>query len=137
MKAFHDEMVTQGLDNSVTTFTMSDFGRTMAPSGSGTTVGSDHAWGSHQFVMGGAIKAADFYGSGSNALAGLNGMPFPDLALGSAYDTDSRGRWIPTTGVDQYASTLGLWLGATPAQLNTIFPNLNRFPDYDLGFLNA
>ncbi len=137
MKAFHDEMVTQGLDNSVTTFTMSDFGRTMAPSGSGATVGSDHAWGSHQFVMGGAIKAADFYGSGGNPLAGLNGMAFPDLALGSAYDTDSRGRWIPTTGVEQYASTLGLWLGASPAQLNLIFPNLYRFPDYDLGFLNA
>jgi uncharacterized protein (DUF1501 family) len=135
MKAFHDEMVVQGLDNNVTTFTMSDFGRTMAPSGSGATVGSDHAWGSHQFVMGGSIKQADFYGSGSNPLAGLNGMAFPDLALASAYDTDTRGRWIPTTGVDQYASTLGLWLGATPAQLNTIFPNLYRFPTYDLGFL--
>ena len=135
MKAFHDEMVTQGLDNNVTTFTMSDFGRTMAPSGSGTGVGSDHAWGSHQFVMGGSIKAADFYGSGSDPLSGLNGMAFPDLALASNYDTDTRGRWIPTTGVDQYASTLGLWLGASPAQLNTIFPNLNKFPTYDLGFL--
>ena len=92
-------------------------------------VGSDHAWGSHQFVMGGSIKAADFYGSGSDPLAGLNGMAFPDLALNSAYDADNRGRWIPTTGVDQYASTLGLWLGASPAQLNTIFPNLNQVPD--------
>jgi uncharacterized protein (DUF1501 family) len=135
MNAFYTEMNAQGLANNVTTFTMSDFGRTMAPSGSGTSVGSDHAWGSHQFVMGAALKAADFYGSGSNPLAGLNGTPFPDLTLGSAYDVDGRGRWIPTTGVDQYAATLGLWLGASPAQLNTIFPNLNRFPTYDLGFL--
>jgi len=131
MKAFYDEMNAQGLGSSVTTFTMSDFSRTMAPSGSGvTTVGSDHAWGSHQLIMGGAIKTADFYGN-----VGPNGMAFPDLVLGSAYDTDSRGRWIPTTAVEQYASTLGLWLGATPAQLNTIFPNLYRFPTYDLGFL--
>jgi uncharacterized protein (DUF1501 family) len=135
MNAFYAEMVAQGLSNSVTTFTLSDFSRTMAPSGSGSNVGSDHAWGSHQLVMGGAVRAADFYGSGSNPLAGLNGMAFPDLTLGTAYDTDTRGRWIPTTGVDQYASTLGLWLGATPTALNTIFPNLNRFPTYDLGFL--
>jgi uncharacterized protein (DUF1501 family) len=130
MSAFDTEMTAQGLGSSVTTFTLSDFNRTMAPSGSGTSVGSDHAWGSHQLVMGGAVKAADFYGN-----AGPNGMAFPDLALGTAYDTDGRGRWIPSTAVEQYASTLGLWLGATPTALNTIFPNLNRFPTYDLGFL--
>jgi uncharacterized protein (DUF1501 family) len=130
MNAFYAEMVAQGLANSVTTFTMSDFGRTMQGSGSGASVGSDHAWGSHHLVMGGAIKAADFYGN-----AGLNGVAFPDLALGTAYDVDGRGRWIPSTAVEQYASTLGLWLGATPTALNTIFPNLNRFPTYDLGFL--
>ncbi len=130
MSAFYTEINAQGLANQVTTFTMSDFGRTMAPSGSGASVGSDHAWGSHQLVMGGAIKAADFYGN-----VGPNGIAFPDLTLGSAYDTDGRGRWIPNTATDQYASTLGLWLGATPAELNTIFPNLNRFPTYDLGFL--
>jgi uncharacterized protein (DUF1501 family) len=133
MAAFYQEMFNQNLHNNVTTFTMSDFGRTMAPSGSGASVGSDHAWGSHQIVMGGAIKAADFYG---NIPPGLNGTNFPDLALGTAYDTDSRGRWIPSTSVDQYAATLGLWLGATPAELNTVFPNLYRFPTNDLGFLN-
>ena len=130
MSAFYTEMVAQNLASNVTTFTMSDFGRTMAPSGSGGTVGSDHAWGSHQLVMGGAVKTADFYGN-----PGLNGTSFPDLALATAYDTDSRGRWIPSTAVDQYASTLGLWLGATPAELSTIFPNLYKFPTYDLGFL--
>ncbi|MEO8055692.1 MAG: DUF1501 domain-containing protein [Acidobacteriota bacterium] len=131
MGAFYTELTAQNLAANVTTFTMSDFGRTMAPSGSGTSVGSDHAWGSHQLVMGGAIKAADFYGT-----PGLNGAAFPDLVLGTAYDTDNRGRWIPSTAVDQYASTLGLWLGATPAELNTVFPNLYRFPTNDLGFLN-
>ncbi len=131
MKAFHDEMVAQNLINQVTTFTMSDFGRTMAPSGSGTTVGSDHAWGSHQMIMGGAIKQANIYGE-----VGPNGMPLQDLALGTVYDTDGRGRWIPTTAVDQYAATLGLWLGATTAELNTIFPNLYKFAHSDLGFLN-
>jgi uncharacterized protein (DUF1501 family) len=130
MNAFNTEMVAQGLSSNVTTFTMSDFGRTMAPSGSGANVGSDHAWGSHQLVMGGAVKAADFYGN-----AGLNGIAFPDLTLGSAYDTDGRGRWIPSTAVEQYASTLGLWLGALPVDVNAIFPNLNRFPTIDLGFL--
>lgn len=130
MKAFYDEMVVQALANSVTTFTLSDFSRTMAPSGTGTSVGSDHAWGSHQLVMGGAITVADFYGN-----VGLNGAAFPDLTLGTAYDTDGRGRWIPSTAVEQYASTLGLWLGAVPADLNTIFPNLTRFPTNNLGFL--
>jgi uncharacterized protein (DUF1501 family) len=130
MAAFYQEMFNESLQNNVTTFTMSDFGRTMAPSGSGGNVGSDHAWGSHHLVMGGAVKAADFYGN-----AGPNGTPFPDLTLGSQYDTDSRGRWIPSTAIEQYASTLGLWLGATPAEVNTIFPNLHYFPTNDLGFL--
>ena len=86
-------------------------------------------WGSHHFVMGGAVKAADFYG-----VAGPNGMAFPDLGLGTVYDL-GRGRWLPYTSTEQYASTLGLWLGATPTQLNTIFPNLSKFSTYDLGFL--
>jgi len=130
MSAFYTEMVAQNLAANVTTFTLSDFSRTMAPSGSGASVGSDHAWGSHQLVMGGAVSQANIYGN-----VGLNLTPFPDLALGTAYDVDGRGRWIPSTATDQYASTLGLWLGATPAQLNGIFPNLYRFPTYDLGFL--
>lgn len=131
MKAFWDEMVAQGLSNQVTLFTMSDFGRTLDPSGSGTTVGTDHGWGSNHLVMGGAVKAADFYG-----VPGPNGMAFPDLVVGNINPLDTgRGRMLPTTAVDQYASTLGLWLGASVAQLNTIFPNLYKFSTHDLGFL--
>ena len=131
MSAFYTEMVAQGLANSVTVFTMSDFGRTLDPSGSGASVGTDHGWGSHHLVMGGAVKAADFYG-----VPGPNGMAFPDLVVSGSNPLDTgRGRMLPTTGVDQYASTLGLWLGAAPAQLNAVFPNLYKFSTYDLGFL--
>jgi hypothetical protein len=90
---------------------VADFGRTLAPSGTGPTVGSDHAWGNHQFVMGGSVKGGDFYG-----VAGPNGSVFPDLTLGAAnaLDADSRGRWIPTVSVDQYGATLAQWFGVTP-----------------------
>lgn len=63
MRAFYDEMAVQGVSNDVTTFTLSDFGRTLNPAGSGATVGSDHAWGNHMFVMGGSVQGGDFYGS--------------------------------------------------------------------------
>ena len=135
MTAFYNEMVAQGLSNDVTVFTESDFGRTLAPSGTGSTVGSDHAWGSHHFVMGGAVLGGDFYGVPLSPTYGGNGTVFPSLVLGGAYDTDTRGRWIPTVSVDQYAATLGLWFGVVPADLNTILPNLYRFPTMNLGFL--
>jgi uncharacterized protein (DUF1501 family) len=125
MRAFYEEMAAQGVQNNVTTFTLSDFGRTLQPSGSGaTTVGSDHAWGSHAFIMGGAVKGGDFYGS------------FPTLQLGGPDDTDTRGRWIPTTSIDQYAATLGQWYGLQTADLSTVFPFLSRFPTSNLGFLS-
>jgi len=130
MTAFYNEMITQTLANNVTAFTQSDFGRTLAPSGSGTTVGSDHAWGSHHFVLGGAVHGGDFYG-----VAGQNGTVFPTLTLGGMNDADSRGRFIPTCSSDQYASTLGLWFGVLPSALNTIFPNLSRFATSNVGFL--
>jgi uncharacterized protein (DUF1501 family) len=130
MTAFYNEMVAQALANNVTVFTQSDFGRTLAPSGSGTSVGTDHAWGSHHLVLGGAVHGGDFYG-----VAGPNGTVFPDLVLGGAYDTDSRGRFIPTCASDQYAATLGLWFGVSAADLNSIFPNLYKFPTMNVGFL--
>jgi uncharacterized protein (DUF1501 family) len=135
MTSFFGEMQSQGLQNAVTLFTQSDFGRTLAPSGSGTSVGSDHAWGSHHLVLGGAVRGGDFYGVALPSTNGGNGTVFPSLALGGAYDTDSRGRWVPTVSLEQYAATLGQWFGVLPAALNTIFPNLYRFPTYDLGFL--
>jgi uncharacterized protein (DUF1501 family) len=112
----------------VTTFTLSDFSRTFKPAGTvANTVGSDHAWGSHHFVMGGAVAGGDFYGT------------FPDLVVGGNQDADTganaRGRWIPTTAVDEYASTLALWYGLSSSDLALVFPNVGRFATSNLGFL--
>lgn len=124
MRAFYDEMVAQSLSNQVTTFTLSDFGRTFQPSGSGaSSVGSDHAWGSHAFIMGGSVRGGTFYGT------------YPTLALNGPDDTDNRGRWIPTTSVDQYAATLATWYGLAASDLPTVFPYLSRFASSNLGFL--
>jgi uncharacterized protein (DUF1501 family) len=106
---------------------MSDFSRTLQPSGTGTAVGTDHAWGSHAFIMGGSVIGGNFYGT------------FPTLVMGGPDDTDGgtnpRGRWIPTTSVDQYAATLARWFGVAPTDLNTIFPNLSHFSSNNLGFM--
>lgn len=128
LKAFYDEIVAQNLSSQVTTFTLSDFGRTFQPAGSGAgAVGSDHAWGNHSFILGGAVRGGDFYGT------------YPTLALGGPDDTDSgsnpRGRWIPTTSVDQYGATLASWFGLTGAEVATVFPFISRFPTSNLGFL--
>ena len=109
-----------GVTNSVTTFTESEFGRTMQPSAGG---GTDHAWGSHHFVFGGAVKGGDIFGT------------YPDLALGGPDDAGSRGSYIPTTSLDQYGATLASWFGVPPASLDSIFPNLANFSTGDLGFL--
>lgn len=124
MRAFYDEMVAQGLSNNVTQFTLSDFSRTFQPSGSGAaTVGTDHAWGSHAFIMGGSVIGKTFYGT------------YPTLQLGGPDDTDNRGRWIPTTSLDQYAATLATWYGLAPSDVPTVFPNLSRFSASNLGFM--
>ncbi|MEJ7653906.1 MAG: DUF1501 domain-containing protein, partial [Chloroflexia bacterium] len=95
IKAFYDATIELGVAGQVTTFTLSDFGRTLQPAGTGTgVVGSDHAWGNHHFVAGGAVRGGDFYG-----VAGPSGTVFPVLQLGGPNDTDSRGRWIPTASV--------------------------------------
>jgi uncharacterized protein (DUF1501 family) len=143
MRAFYDEMVTQGVSNDVTTFTLSDFGRTLNPAGSGGIVGSDHAWGNHMFVMGGSVAGGDFYGS---LRPDGSGNYYPTLVMGPSGldDTDNsgtpsanRGRWIPTTSVDQYAVTLARWFGLAPADEAAVFPNLVNFPGTfsQLGFL--
>ena len=127
MGAFYDATVELGIASQVTTFTMSDFSRTLKPAGSGGAVGSDHAWGGHHFVMGGAVAGGDFYGT------------FPTLALNGPNDADSgsgaRGRWIPTTAVDQYAATLALWFGVSPTDLPTVLPNIGRFASPNLNFM--
>jgi uncharacterized protein (DUF1501 family) len=120
LAAFSDAMAELGTSNDVITFTESDFSRTFQPT---TSDGSDHAWGSHHLVMGGAVKGGDICGQ------------FPAFTLGGPNDTDTRGRWIPTIAVDQYGATLCSWFGISAADLPTIFPNLANFQTANLGFL--
>ena len=130
MRSFWDELTAQGMQDSVTAFTLSDFCRTLQPAGIGGSVGSDHAWGNHMLVMGGAVNGGNFYGShrtdGSGDL-------YPTLVLGGPDDTDGgvnpRGRWLPTTSVDQYAVRLARWFGLSPADEAAVFPNLQYFND--------
>jgi uncharacterized protein (DUF1501 family) len=129
MKAFYDATVELQVDSKVVTFTLSDFSRTFQPSGSAGTVGTDHAWGNHHLVMGGSVVRGDFYG-----VPGTNGI-FPTLQLGGPDDTDTRGRWIPTTSVDQYAATLASWFGVDATNINSVFPELKNFSTPYLGFL--
>jgi uncharacterized protein (DUF1501 family) len=131
VKAFYDATVELALDRSVTTFTLSDFSRTFQPAGTGAgVVGSDHAWGNHHFVVGGAVLGTDFYG-----VAGPGGTVFPVLRLSGPSDTDSRGRWIPTASVEQYAATLASWYGVSAADIPIVFPNIGRFSTPNLGFM--
>jgi len=127
MKAFYDATVELGVENKVTTFTLSDFSRTLQPAGSGAQAGSDHAWGNNHLVMGGAVQGRTNYGI------------YPTLRLGGPDDTDGgsspRGRWIPTTSVEQYAATLATWYGLSTADLPAVFPLIGRFPTANLGFV--
>jgi uncharacterized protein (DUF1501 family) len=136
MRAFYDEMVAQGMSNNVTTFTISDFGRTLQPSGTGAgSVGTDHAWGSHAFIMGGAVLGGALYGS---LRPDGTGRPYgyPTLQLGGPDDTNSnRGQWIPTTSIDQYAATLATWYGLAVSDRASVFPNLGTFAAPTLSFL--
>jgi uncharacterized protein (DUF1501 family) len=116
--AFQRAMEQLGLSNSVTVFTSSDFGRTFPSNGQGT----DHGWGSHHLILGGAVKGRQTYGK------------FPTLAVNGPDDT-STGRWIPTTACDQYFATLASWFGVDDGNLATVFPNLGRFSTPNLGFL--
>ena len=136
MRAFYDEMAAQGLSSNVTQFTLSDFARTLQPSGSGAgTVGTDHAWGSHAFIMGGAVLGGQFYGTTRPDNTGLP-YGYPALQLGGPDDTTSnRGQWIPTTSIDQYAATLANWYGLAVSDRATVFPNLFKFATPNLGFL--
>jgi len=118
--AFYQATQELGVDQNVTTFTASEFGRTLTPNGSG---GTDHAWGNHHFVIGSGVQGGKFYGQ------------FPLLSLGGSYDATTRGSLIPTTAVDQYGATLAQWFGVGPANLPAIFPNIANFSSSNLGFL--
>lgn len=130
LKAFYDETVAQGIANDVTTFTMSDFSRTLNPANSGSLVGTDHAWGGHHFVMGGSVLGGNFYGRPT-----ANGSIFPTLINGGPDDAESRGRIIPTVSVEQYAATLARWFGLSNTDIPLVFPNINAFGSSDLGFM--
>lgn len=128
INAFYSATTELGLQDKVTLFTMSDFSRTLQPSGSGAAaVGSDHAWGNHHLIVGGSVLGHTLYGT------------YPTLAPGGPDDTDGgsspRGRWIPTTSVEQYAATLATWYGLSSADLTAVFPLIGRFPTSNLGFL--
>jgi uncharacterized protein (DUF1501 family) len=120
LSAFYAATVQLGVASQVTTFTLSDFGRTLAPASGG---GSDHAWGNHHLVLGGAVQGRQTYGT------------FPTLALGGPDDFTAQGRWLPTSSTDQYAATLARWFGVAPGDLAAVLPNLGRFASADLGFL--
>ena len=123
LSAFSAATTELGVQNQVTTFTASDFSRTFNTNGTNDgTAGSDHGWGSHHLIMGGAVKGADIYGQ------------VPLLELGGPEDT-GRGRWIPTTSVDEYAATLATWFGVSATNLPVVLPNIGRFATSNLGFM--
>jgi uncharacterized protein (DUF1501 family) len=109
-----------GLADAITTFTASEFGRTTSVNGDGT----DHGWGSHHLVLGGAVNGRRIYGT------------MPRLAVGGPDDA-GWGQVIPTLAVDQYAATLARWYGVPPGEMATVFPNIGRFDLADLGFMAA
>jgi len=121
INAFYRALGTIGAENQVTTFTASDFGRTFDTNGDG----SDHAWGSHHFIVGGAVNGGSIYGT------------MPDFTIRGPDDAGSRGMWIPSTSVDEYSATLARWFGVSATDLPLVFPNLGRFAKPDLGFMKA
>jgi uncharacterized protein (DUF1501 family) len=118
MQQFQLAMDELGVANQVTTFTASDFGRTLSSNGNG----SDHGWGGHQFVMGGAVQGGRYFGTA------------PQVSV-TSNDQVGQGRLLPSTSVDQYAATLARWFGVSATELPAIFPNLGNFATANLGFL--
>jgi len=120
LSAFHGAMSDIGAGSSVTSFTLSEFSRNFLPNTGG---GTDHAWGTHPLVVGGAVKGGRLYGT------------MPTLELSGPDDAGTLGSWIPTIAVDQFAATLATWFGADAAALATVLPNLSAFSPKTLGFI--
>jgi uncharacterized protein (DUF1501 family) len=119
--AFYRATIEMTVQDSVTLFSESDFGRTLNPNRNGT----DHAWGSHHLVLGGAVLGGDLYGR------------FPTLQLRGPDDAGDRGVWIPSTSLAQYGATLARWFGVAESDLDAVFPNLRNFSSRDVGFMPA
>jgi uncharacterized protein (DUF1501 family) len=120
LNALYSATLELGVDQAVTAFTNSEFGRTLQPSSGG---GTDHAWGSHAMIVGGAVKGGALYGV------------YPSLALGGPDDANTRGTLIPTTSVEQYGATLAKWFGVPVASIPQLFPTVGNFASSDLGFM--
>ena len=120
MAAFYTATQELQLEDQVVTFTESEFGRTFQPS---SGAGTDHAWGSHHVVMGGAVKGGDIYGT------------FPSLDLGGPDDISTRGVWLPSSSLDQYGAAIASWFGVNDSALPTVFPNLVNFPAGKMNFI--
>jgi uncharacterized protein (DUF1501 family) len=116
--AFYRATVELGMADKVTTFTASDFGRTLQSNGDG----SDHGWGAHHFIMGGAVNGGRYYGVA------------PQISVKSP-DQVGLGRLLPTVSVDQYAAKLATWFGVAPSEISSIAPNIGRFNGANLGFM--
>ncbi len=121
LNSFYQTTVELGVENSVTTFTTSEFGRSYTANDDGT----DHGWAGHHLVMGGAVKGGKIHGD------------MLDLSLDGPDDARSSGRFIPKYGVDQYGATFAKWMGMTDSDMNEIFPNLTNFDTNDLGFMKS
>ena len=111
LAAFYNATIEMGVADRVTSFTLSDFGRSLQPSGSG----SDHGWGNHHVILGGAVQGGQIYGA------------FPSMSLGGPDDSGNRGALIPSTSTEQYGATLATWLGVPEANLPSVFPNISNF----------
>lgn len=118
LNAFYQATVELGVASKVTAFTASDFGRTLASNGDG----SDHGWGGHHFIVGGAVKGGQFYGTA------------PHVSLTSA-DQVGQGRLLPSTAVDQMAATLARWFGVSSTEMSTVVPNIGHFATSNIGFM--
>ncbi len=119
MGAFYDATVELGVADKVTAFTASDFGRTLASNGNG----SDHGWGGHHFIVGGAVRGGRFYGTA------------PHVSL-STNDQVGQGRLLPSTAVDQMAGTLARWFGVADGELASVLPNIGHFATNNLGYFS-
>ena len=138
MTAFYNATVELGVANQVTSFTASDFGRTLASNGDG----SDHGWGSHHFVVGGAVNGGRFYGE-APPINVTDGSGSPRVYSAAEQWHVGQGRLLPRTSVDQYAATLAKWFGVTDTEMPQVLANINNFgtpagrADYpwDMGFM--